>query len=206
MWSHSYSGTIFAYLSRLCCPEQSPKTTLEPKNHEKTLTVSEVLFHRESVPLSMYGCMESMAIKHHSFWTRPSHPSHFCGANTHIGWFEEPKARDCGHRGPTGAAVDLRATLAGSSDYRLSKMRPCSVRPLPALDPGAPGDAPRTFDFAFFYWLVYFQQIKKKAKAEGKTCHAKTMLSLEKPIKLPWKTPHMCRLGKSPRSKYEGRS
>jgi hypothetical protein len=32
--------------------------------------------------------------------------------------------------------------------------------------------------------LVYLQQIKKKAKAEGKTCHAKTMLSLEKPIKL----------------------
>jgi hypothetical protein len=28
------------------------------------------------------------------------------------------------------------------------------------------------------------QQIKKKAKAEGKTCHAKTMLSLEQPIKL----------------------
>jgi hypothetical protein len=26
-------------------------------------------------------------------------------------------------------------------------------------------------------WLVYLQQIKKKAKAEGKTCHAKTMLS-----------------------------
>ncbi len=37
------------------------------------------------------------------------------------------------------------------------------------------------------------QQIKKKAKAEGKTCHAKTMLSLEQPIKLLWKTPHMCR-------------
>jgi hypothetical protein len=31
------------------------------------------------------------------------------------------------------------------------------------------------------------------------------MLSLEKPIKIIWKTPHMCRLGKSPRSKYEGR-
>ena len=31
---------------------------------------------------------------------------------------------------------------------------------------------------------VYLQQIKKKAKAEGKTCHSKTMLSLEKPIKL----------------------
>jgi hypothetical protein len=42
------------------------------------------------------------------------------------------------------------------------------------------------------YWVarqrcpsqVYLQQIKKKAKAEGKTCHAKTMLSLEQPIKL----------------------
>jgi hypothetical protein len=32
--------------------------------------------------------------------------------------------------------------------------------------------------------VVYLQQIKKKAKAEGKTCHAKTMLSLEKPIML----------------------
>jgi hypothetical protein len=32
--------------------------------------------------------------------------------------------------------------------------------------------------------VVYLQQIKKKAKAEGKTCHAKTILSLEKPIKL----------------------
>ena len=31
---------------------------------------------------------------------------------------------------------------------------------------------------------VYFQQIKKKSKTEGKTCHAKTMLSLEQPIKL----------------------
>jgi hypothetical protein len=34
------------------------------------------------------------------------------------------------------------------------------------------------------HWKVYLQQIQKKAKAEGKTCHAKTMLSLEKPIKL----------------------
>ena len=31
---------------------------------------------------------------------------------------------------------------------------------------------------------VYLQQNKKKAKAESKNCHAKTMLSLEKPIKL----------------------
>ena len=49
-------------------------------------------------------------------------------------------------------------------------------------------------------------RIKKKAEAESKNCHAKTMLSLKKPIKLIWKTPHMLRLGKSPRSKYEGRS
>jgi hypothetical protein len=54
-------------LWRLCCPEQPPKTTLEAKNHEKTLTVAEALFRRESVPLSMHGCMESMAIKQHSF-------------------------------------------------------------------------------------------------------------------------------------------
>jgi hypothetical protein len=31
---------------------------------------------------------------------------------------------------------------------------------------------------------VYLQQDKKNAKAESKNCHAKTMLSLEKPIKL----------------------
>jgi len=55
------------HLSGLCCPEQPPKTTLEAKNHEKTLTVPEALFRRESVPLSMHGCMESMTIKQHSF-------------------------------------------------------------------------------------------------------------------------------------------
>ena len=31
---------------------------------------------------------------------------------------------------------------------------------------------------------VYLQQNKKKVEAEGENCHAKTMLSLEKPIKL----------------------
>ncbi len=31
---------------------------------------------------------------------------------------------------------------------------------------------------------VYLQQDKKKEEAESKNCHAKTMLSLEKPIKL----------------------
>jgi hypothetical protein len=53
---------------------------------------------------------------------------------------------------------------------------------------------------------LYLEKNKKKTEAEGKNCHAKTMLSLEKPIELIGKTPHMCALGKSPRSKYEGRS
>jgi hypothetical protein len=56
-----------AHLSRLCCPEQSPKPALESKNYEKTLTVPEALFRRESVPLSMHGCMKSMAMQQHSF-------------------------------------------------------------------------------------------------------------------------------------------
>jgi hypothetical protein len=56
-----------AHLSRLCCPEQPLNPALESKNHEKTLTVPEALFRRESVPLSMHGCMESMAMKQHSF-------------------------------------------------------------------------------------------------------------------------------------------
>ena len=56
-----------ADLSRLCCPEQPLKPALESKNDEKTLTVREALFRRESVPFSMHGCMESMVIKQHSF-------------------------------------------------------------------------------------------------------------------------------------------
>ena len=56
-----------AQLSRLCCPEQPLKTTLDLKNHEKTLTVAEVLFRRESLPFSMRGCMENMVINQHSF-------------------------------------------------------------------------------------------------------------------------------------------
>jgi hypothetical protein len=56
---------VEALLPRL--GEQPPKTTLEAKNHEKTLTVAEALFRRESVPLSIHGCMEGMAIKQHSF-------------------------------------------------------------------------------------------------------------------------------------------
>jgi hypothetical protein len=48
--------------------------------------------------------------------------------------------------------VDLGATLPGSSDYKLSKMRGVSVRPLTALGPGALGKAahrhsPRRFNF-----------------------------------------------------------
>ena len=56
-----------AHFSGLYCPQQPRQTALEVKNHEKTLTVREALFRRESVPLSMHGCMKSMAIKQHSF-------------------------------------------------------------------------------------------------------------------------------------------
>jgi hypothetical protein len=56
-----------AHLSRFCCPEQPLNPGLESKNHEKTLTVPEALFRRESVPLSMHGCMEIMTMKQHSF-------------------------------------------------------------------------------------------------------------------------------------------
>ena len=41
----------------------------------------------------------------------------------------------------------------------------------------------------------------KKAKAEGKKCHTKNMWHQKKPMKLIWKTPHMCRLGRAPRRK-----
>jgi hypothetical protein len=56
-----------AHMSRFCCPDHLLKTALEFKNHEKSLTVRESLFRRESVPFSMHGCMKSMAIKQHSF-------------------------------------------------------------------------------------------------------------------------------------------
>jgi hypothetical protein len=60
------------------CPEQPLKTALECINPEKTLTVREALFWRESVPLSMHGCMESMVIKKHTFCVRPCTTAHFC--------------------------------------------------------------------------------------------------------------------------------
>jgi hypothetical protein len=46
-----------------------------------------------------------------------------------------------------------------------------------------------------------FSGEQKKAKAESKNCHTTTMWSQKKPIYLVWKTPHMLRLGKSPRRK-----
>ena len=43
--------------------------------------------------------------------------------------------------------------------------------------------------------LDFLQQNKKKAKAEGKRCLAKTMKSKKKPIEPLHKEPLMCRLG-----------
>ena len=56
-----------AHFQGLCCDQQPLKTALEAINREKSLTVREALFRRESVPLSMNGCMDSMAIKQHTF-------------------------------------------------------------------------------------------------------------------------------------------
>jgi hypothetical protein len=56
-----------AHVSGLCCDQQPRQTALEAKNHEKFLTVPEALLRRESVRLSMHGCMQSMAMKQHSF-------------------------------------------------------------------------------------------------------------------------------------------
>ena len=94
----------------------SQKTALEAINPAKTLTVHEALFGRECVLLSMHGCMESMTIKQHPFWTRPCTAAHFCGTSTHIGQFEEYRIRDWGHRGRTGSDVDLGATVTDSSN------------------------------------------------------------------------------------------
>ena len=47
--------------------EQPRKTALDAITHDKTLTVPEALFRRESLPVSMHGCIESMTINLHPF-------------------------------------------------------------------------------------------------------------------------------------------
>jgi hypothetical protein len=54
---------------------------------------------------------------------------------------------------------------------------------------------------------VFVGSFKKKAKAEeGKKCHAKTRRRKKNPIELLHKKTLMCRLGRTQRRKYEGRS
>jgi hypothetical protein len=135
------------------------KPHLNPQITGKLLTVPEALFRRESVPLSMRGCMESMTIKQHSFWARPCTPAHFCGAITHIGRFVEPKARGWVHRGRTGAAADLGATLAGSSDCKQSKMRACSGRPLSSAFPHFFSKKMRKKSFLIFFLFFSYPNL-----------------------------------------------
>ena len=52
--------------------------------------------------------------------------------HANIGPFEQPTARGTGHCRQTVAAVDLRATLAGSFCYNFSKMRGLQDHPLTA--------------------------------------------------------------------------
>jgi hypothetical protein len=64
--------------------------------------------------------------------------------------FEEPRTSVSGHRGRTGAALDPGATLAGSFDSKLSKMRALSYRLITALGPGALTNAfPRILEWFF---------------------------------------------------------
>ena len=87
------------------------------------------------MPLFMHGCMKSMAIKQHPFWERPcfAWPRIFAARAHTSAFFEEPSTSVSGHRGRTGAALDLQATLAGSSDEHLGLMSAMSARPLTTL-------------------------------------------------------------------------
>ena len=57
----------------------------------------------------------------------------FCGASAHIGLFELPRASVSGHHSRTGAALDVGATLTGSSDENLGPTTGMCARPLTAL-------------------------------------------------------------------------
>ena len=72
-----------AHFSGLCCDEQPRKTALDAIPHDKTLSVPEAIFRRESLPLSMHGCIKRMTIKLTPFSARPYTAAHFCGASTH---------------------------------------------------------------------------------------------------------------------------
>jgi len=65
------------------CGFSDRKTSLDAITHDKTLTVPEALFRRQSLPVSMHGCIASMTIKLNAFWARPYTTAHFCGASTH---------------------------------------------------------------------------------------------------------------------------
>ena len=83
---HSTRRPIFlcycAHFSGLCCDEQPRKTALGAITHDNTLTVPESLFRRDSLPVSMHGCIESTTIKLNHFWARPYTDAHFCGTST----------------------------------------------------------------------------------------------------------------------------
>ena len=60
-------------------------------------------------------------------------PTFFCGTIAHIGLFELPRTSVSGHHGRTGAALDVGATLAGSSGENLGPTTGMCARPLTAL-------------------------------------------------------------------------
>ena len=83
----------------------------------------------------------------------------FCGASAHIGLFELPRTSVSGHHGRTGAALDVGATLAGSSDENLGPTTGMCSRPLTALGYVSLGKAtPLHFHKSFTFRLTAVSQ------------------------------------------------
>jgi hypothetical protein len=130
----------------------SPGKQLSTTKIRKPLTVRKALFGRESV---CFQCMDEWkawqpsstlmyASVHRRTFLRREHAHRL---------FEEPRTSVSGHRGRTGASLDLGAMLAGSFDSNLSKMRAFSDRPLTALGLARSGRQPIAIFRKRFFFL-----------------------------------------------------
>ena len=85
----------------------------------------------------------------------------FCGASAHIGLFELPRTSVSGHHRRTGAALDVGATLAGSSDENLGPTTGMCSRPLTALGYVSLGKASKVLKFPRTLFLAGISFLKK---------------------------------------------
>ncbi len=134
------------------------------KKHENSCeTVREALFGRDSVPLSMHSCRKNHGNQAAPLPSVSVHRRTFLRRERAHRLFEEPRTRVSGHRGRTGAALDLGATLAGSSGQNISASG-LSEHPLTALGPGALGKAVHVhFPEVFFHFgTICFVKEKKE--------------------------------------------